>query len=259
MKRRKKSTRGKIILLTAALLAAVALFVSLILLKAETLTVSGNRYVTGALIEARVFPDPEKRSLLQVLIKEYITKPRIPGIRSMQIEPQDLKVWNIAVTEEEAACQVYDGSFYDILTENGVVLARLKDQDPDLMLLQGIRVKEAAVLEELVTEPEESLADGLAYLARFREFGIGIDEITSDKDGCTVRIGGVAILLGTGSEAEAKVREIRDQLPLYRDLKGTLHMEHFSPDNAAVRIYFEVDPDMVPPETEEASGEEEAE
>ena len=83
MKRRKKSTRGKIILLTAALLAAVALFVSLILLKAETLTVSGNRYVTGALIEARVFPDPEKRSLLQVLIKEYITKPRIPGIRSV--------------------------------------------------------------------------------------------------------------------------------------------------------------------------------
>ena len=242
--RRKKSHTGLIVLFS--LLAVFSGLVgAMFLIKTETVTVTGNIYVSDELILAQVFPDEGHKTLFHVLIRRFFKKPAIPGMSSVTVVPKALKHCEIRVKEKEPVCQIFDGTCYNILTADGLVLFRQAEPADSIPIINNVPVKSADVLSLISVADEESLKTILIYASRFLEEKIPLETLTVDKDGIRARIGKVTVILGNSFGAAEKVSEIRDMYPKWQELnlKGILHMEDFTLEKGTAGSYFEVIPE----------------
>ena len=211
--------------------------------------------MTDELIRGAVFPNGEKKTLLNVLFMRFFGDKKSPGLSKVQVSPTSLNGCVIRVQEEEAVCQIFDGSLYDVMTESGIVLTRLSAPDPDLLELKGVQVKSAAVLARLFSHDDEAMMTGLLYASRFLESNVPVSYLSVSKDGCSAQVDGVTVLLGNSFGASEKVDEVSAQYPVYEGLNGILHMEEFYLESGNVRIYFEVGEEMMTEEEKtEAEG-----
>ena len=241
---KRKHHTGRIVFF-CVLIALSGLTASLFLIRAETVTVTGNRYVTDELIMAHVFPDDQHKSLFHVLLGRFFKKTTIPGLSSVSIVPKELKHCEIRVQEEAVVCQVFDGRFYNLLTSEGIVLARLTKPAETAPQAMNVTVKSADVLSHISVSDDEAIKTVLIYASRFFEEEIPVDTLTVEKDGIRAQIGRVTVILGSSFGAAEKVSELKDMYPKWQDLdlKGILHMEEFTLEKGSVGTYFEVIPD----------------
>ncbi len=248
----KPYTRPLIIIGVMFLIAGI--FLSLYLLKIENVRVEGNHYVTDELIRGAVFPDGEKKTLLNVLLMRFFGKDKSAGLASVKVSPASLTGCVIRVKEERAVCQIHDGTLYNVMTQDGTVLTRLSEPDESLMELKGVQVKSASILSKLSSHDDEAMMTGLLYASRFIESDVPVSYLTVSKDGCNAQVDGVTILLGNSFGATEKVDEVSAQYPVYKGLNGTLHMEEFYLESGNVRIYFEVGDEMMTQKEETETG-----
>ena len=103
----KKNNSGKPykrpLIIIGVMFLIAGIFLSLYLLKTEEIRVEGNHYVTDELIRGAVFPDGEKRTLLNVLFMRFFGKNTSAGLSKVQVSPASLKSCVIRVTEEPSA------------------------------------------------------------------------------------------------------------------------------------------------------------
>ena len=296
MRRRRKKILILVILIVAALLAAASYFLLSFYVPDEQAEVQGNIRYTDAEIRRMAMPGfKEHNSLFLRFFRSEIPLPDVPFIDSIEVEYLARDRVRLHANEEYPVGYILEGGYRYYFNSSGIVTENLEDEVQKKEEQKQQKAAEAAGTEETGSAKEKgsdtafrpaltgvSQVTGLTdtvpavgeqiQTADSRIFqtlqtlgklanklNIHPDEILIDDDQTmTLRYDEVLVDLGTERLLDEKMSRAAAILPQLEGLKGTLHLESFSPStiNIVFSAWREGEPEPGEAAPEEAAAEE---
>lgn len=226
-----------VILLLAVLTAAFMLLYSV---RVRYITVKNTEGETAEAVIRRVFPDEEDRQLFSVLFKCAGKNLPEDAFESVAVQLKGLTGCEIEAVMRPAVLSVTDGTNRYPVDEKGYVLfGNVTDELPPV---EGIVFGEAVPLYPLSAEKEKVLAYAVHLAGLLEAEEVLFEGMTVENDSITVHMNDVDAAFGTDAMTGEKVHVLKQQIPYFEGLKGTVHLEKYDGSEKNEAVTFEVNP-----------------
>ena len=247
--KKKRSPRELIgdILITAVLLILVLLAGLLIgasLVSVEEISVIGTEWVEEEPVLNWYFPTEKSRILSRAMLKNVLGRSRPPVFSESKVVLTGLRECEIRVKEKEAAFVIGLKNEEGVLmvTGDGSVLRKVPSVPEHLSMIEGISALSSEPMLPALTDQPEVFTQLLRVVKLLSEYEIESDALFIRDGGFCLQIGEVTVCLGTDEWLKEKLMELRNQIPAFTRLRGTLHLEDYDGDNTKDGFTFEVAP-----------------
>ncbi|MBP5224968.1 MAG: hypothetical protein J6Z38_05235 [Lachnospiraceae bacterium] len=235
----RRMPRGLLVLILLILIAG-GVMVGAYLLKAEHITVSGNRYCNDDIVISKVFREEDDYRLSTILYRMVAGVPNDGAFESIRVSLTGLQSAAVKVIESKPVAQVLFRENYVFLNESGIVVGSLPVADAELLWLDGTFFTDYADFSFPSTDDPDALLDALSVAKEASGKGLKPSGIRCEYRTYSLFFKDVEVRIGTTENLSGKLSEIVYQLPKYEGLKGILHMEDYDGKTEKPYFYFEV-------------------
>ena len=266
MRRSSKKILILIILIVAALIAAASYFLLSFYVPNEQAEVQGNLRYTDAEIRRMAMPGfKEHNSLYLRFFRNQIPLPEVPFIDSIEVEYLERDRVRLHANEEYPVGYLLEGGYRHYFNSSGIVTETLDDAAQkkeeqkkdaekksteetasdtsfrpaltDVSQVTGLTDAAPAVGQQIQAADGRIFQTLLAIGKLANKLDIHPDEILIDADQTmTLRYEEVRIDIGTERLLDEKMSRAAAILPQLEGMKGTLHLENYSP--STINIVF---------------------
>ena len=245
-KRSPREILGDILITTVLLLLVLfaGVLIGSSLISVENIEISGTRWAEEEPVLDWYFPTEKSRILSRAILKNILGRSRPPAFSESKVVLTGLRDCEIRVTEKEAAFVIgmKNGDGVLVVTEDGEVLKKEPEVPEHLSLIAGISALSEEPLLPALTDQPETYTQLLRVVKLLQEYEIESDELFIRDGGFCLQIGEVTVCLGTDDWLREKLQELRNQIPAFTRLHGTLHLEDYDGENKTDGFTFEVSP-----------------
>ena len=239
-RRRKRMVQG--ILVAIVIFAAVAtiLFFSTDLTR---ITVTGTTYIPQETAAQMVFSTRmEKRTFYARFCDLFGRKKDLPMIRSYELIFDGMNAVTVEVEEEPVVRGIRYVDSYLYFDQEGYLLSSGKEPIEDVVLLEGIVIRQPMLYKQIQTE-EQELFEGVLEVTRLMEgYGIRADVIScGDDNTIALLMDTVTVKLGNVEHMEGKLSELRFMQADLEGLRGTLYLDTYGEQGSTGSYIFERD------------------
>lgn len=226
-----------LVLLAAAMIAAS-------LTPAENIIISGNEYTEEARIREYYFPDEKSLLMSRIIVKTVTGRTNPPAFSSAKYKLTGLKECTLELVEKEALFTIIsaEDAGYLVITSDGAELTTLPETPEHLTFISGIAAEKSSPLFRPETDNPELYDALIQAVLEMRKNEVEPEELYILKNSIFLRFGAVKVCLGDGENLDGKLSVLKDQVPLFHGLKGTLHLEDYTSAKENERFRFEVEP-----------------
>ncbi len=235
----KRMPKG-LLTLILLILTAGGVMVGAYLLKAEHITVSGNRYCNDEIVISKVFRTEDDYRLSSLLYRMIAGVPNDGAFESIRVSLTGLQSVTVKVVESTPVAQVLFRENYVFLNEKGIVVGSLPVADAELQWLDGVFFTDYTDFSFPSTGDPEGLKDAVLVAKEATKLGLRTECIRCENHSYSLCFKDVEVCIGNSENLLQKLAEITYQLPKYDGLKGILHMEDYDGKTEKPYFYFEV-------------------
>ncbi len=244
---RKKRKRLKIVFTVLGVLVLTAAAAVLIVWKVftvGTVIVEGNEHYSADQIERMVLSDEYAWNSLYVYLKyRFLKTEDVPFVEMMEVSLDDPHTVRILVYEKGILGSFYISSigqnaYFD---KDGFVVETSAEEIEGIPRITGISCDAVVLYEKLPLKEPGVLADLLNLTQTLKKYELLPLEIHYDESlEPVLNYGDIRVSVGTAEYLSQKAVRITQILPQIAGMKGTLHLNTWTPDTTD--IVFDRDP-----------------
>ena len=243
---RRKKKRVKKVLITLLAFAAFLGVSALVVVKVFTVKqveVKGNKLYNGDQIEEWVLNDEYSWNSLYVYLKyRFFDMQEVPFIDTIEVGLKIPHTLTIQVYEKGLLGYIYMDSlgqnvYFD---KDGFVVETSSEIIEGVPKISGLKCNQVVLYEKLDLENKKALTELLDVTQTLKKYTLAPDTITYKKaDSIKLSYGSVNVNLGSADNLIDKVKRLKEIMPNLEGLKGTLHMEKWSPETSDITFLKE--------------------
>ena len=242
-----------IAVLLAALLFAV-LAAAAFSLRIQTITYVGNTHYSDEEMTALLYPGLKERLLVYDLFRDrFGEKENIPFIERVEKHYSGTSAVEVIVYEKSiTGCIHYMGS-YMFFDKDGMIVESSGEMIQGIPVIQGLSFQKIVLYQKLPVRNEDVFEGILNLTQLISLYHIPVATIRFDayrnaslelcdgtgQNGESLLLEGITVELGSSSDMEEKVAELKNQIPYITGLDGTLHLETYDRNKANPSYIFE--------------------
>ncbi len=232
-KRKKKSKFGYYLYAITVLTLTIVniTLATLLLTQVQEVHVSGTKYSQKSQVVSWMKEDPLTINSLYTLWKfrfgRYTLPKNLEGVEVSLKAPWSV---HVKVQEKQMVGCILVGDSYVYFDAEGLVLQKGNDYNPEIPLIEGMKVKKANLLENLKVENEKVFSYIVNVTEQIEEANLNPDRIAWEDESMNLYFESVCVQLGK-SKYDEKIQELPPILEELKGKAGTLHMEHYSKDS----------------------------
>ncbi len=248
-RRRRKQSRIKTVVLSAAVIAAV-LAVMVILFRIRTVEITGNEHYSTDYIQELMMPDFLSQNSLYLTWKyrSGAVEEEIPFLSAVEVKMVSPFHVKIQVYEKKliGSFHYQDQNIY--FDQKGVILEQTQEVYPDIPLITGVELGEVAIYQKIPVDDTALYQTILSLCQILSQQNLIPDEISFDENqNIVLTVQGVEAELGKAEYLEEKVSNLLAILPNLNGKSGILYMAAFTGKNESITFQEQ---ETVEPETE---------
>ena len=230
--------RQMVLAVTAAL--GLVLVFTVLSLKLDHITVSGNNRYTDEELIGRLFEKPSDRNTIYCYIKDRLKDHlSIPFVEDYSLVFKSLSELEIIVHEKSVVGYVSYMSSYMYFDKDGIVVESTNEALEGIPRIDGLKYGHIVLHQPLPVESQEIFEDILKLTQVLETYGLNADRIQYDSSGAaTLFMQELEIFLGDSSDINGKVAELSDMMPKLAGNSGTLYLNTYDPVNRQTMYTF---------------------
>lgn len=230
--------RQMVLAVTAAL--GLVLVFTVLSLKLDHITVSGNNRYTDEELIGRLFEKPSDRNTIYCYIKDRLKDHlSIPFVEDYSLVFKSLSELEIIVHEKSVVGYVSYMSSYMYFDKDGIVVESTSRKLPDIPEITGLKLGYIALYQKLPVENETIFQEilNLTQILSIHELVVDRVQYNSLWE-ATLYMGDIEVLLGGNADLNGKIGELNDMVPQLEGRKGTLHLENYDETSQGAGFAF---------------------
>lgn len=230
--------RQMVLAVTAAL--GLVLVFTVLSLKLDHITVSGNNRYTDEELIGRLFEKPSDRNTIYCYIKDRLKDHlSIPFVEDYSLVFKSLSELEIIVHEKSVVGYVSYMSSYMYFDKDGIVVESTSRKLPDIPEITGLKLGYIALYQKLPVENETIFQEILNLTQILSIHELVVDRVQYNSLGeATLYMGDIEVLLGGNADLNGKIGELNDMVPQLEGRKGTLHLENYDETSQGAGFAF---------------------
>ena len=226
----KKSTI--IILIITALICALAAFV--VLTEIKEVKIEGNEWYTSEEAENLIFPDELSRNSAYAFVNHLLgRKQDIPFVEDYKITFVSPTSVEVIIYEKSIVGYVSYWDSFMYFDKDGIIVDSSSERLSGIPEITGLEFGSIVLYRELPVAEPKIFDDILNLTQLLTTYEIKSDRIDySDKREATLYLGDIDVELGTSSDMDGKISELRDILPVLEGKKGTLYLDSYDSNSS---------------------------
>ena len=220
------------------LLIAAGVFIVMNVFTVENVVVEGNELYSSTQIENMVLNDEYSWNSLYVDLKyRFVDIGEVPFVDTMEVSLDNPHTVHIKVYEKGMLGYLYINSigqnaYFD---KDGFVVETSTEVIDGVPKITGISCEEVVLYEKLQLENSDILRDLLNLTQTLKKYNLLPDEIQYDSNMEPVLYyGTIQVKIGSEDNLSQKVVRLSIILPQLDGLRGTLHLETWTPETTDI-------------------------
>lgn len=249
-KKRRRRKRLKRFLVVLCVLAVLTFVLSLVytVFHLKSIEVTGNQYTSTEEITAWIKQGDFSDNSLYVWWRYNRDNiKQLPSVTDVKVKLKSPNKVEVQVNEKELIGRVDCGDKFLYFDINGTACLVTADILEGVPYIEGVELtQEDIVLGEMIPAEDEKIFAKVSEVSKYlSQLELSPDRIFYNKDGLTLYLGDICVMLGTDgfkeklSQVPPILQKLNEQYP---GQVGTLHLENYENGSATVRF--------VPAETE---------
>lgn len=230
--------RQMVLAVTAAL--GLVLVFTVLSLKLDHITVSGNNRYTDEELIGRLFEKPSDRNTIYCYIKDRLKDHlSIPFVEDYSLVFKSLSELEIIVHEKSVVGYVSYMSSYMYFDKDGIIVESANKEIDGIPRVVGLNYGQIVLHQPLPVEDEGIFKDILNLTQVLSLHDLDVDRIQFDARGeTTLYMDDLEIFLGNNENIDGKILRLSNMFPQLDGLSGTLYLDTYDPANSSMAYTF---------------------
>lgn len=215
---------------TVAVIVFLLLAIIMVSVQITEITVTGNERYTQQQIIDLVFPNRQDRNTAYCYYKSHFKpKEQIPFVQDYKIVFNGLTNIEIIIYEKSVVGYVSYMSSYMYFDKDGIIVESANTRLDGIPWITGLRFGQIVLYQPLPVEYPDIFGEIMNLTQILSIYVIRVDEIKYNSYGeATLYLDELEVVMGSNSELNGKVGELRDILPELEGRTGTLYLDTYS-------------------------------
>lgn len=225
-----------------SVLAAFVLMLvfTVVSMKVDQITVSGNNHYTDEELIERIFKTPADRNPVCCYIKDQLKEhQQIPFVEDYSLVFHSPSQVEVIVHEKSVVGYVSYMSSCMYFDKDGIIVESTNKMIDGIPRIVGLEFGQIVLHQPIPVEDEDIFKDILNLTQILSVHEMKVDRIQFDRHrDTTLYMGDLEVFLGTSSDIDGKILRLSNMLPQLEGMSGTLYLDTYDPANANMAYTF---------------------
>lgn len=233
--------RNKVIFGIVTVFAVLTLMLMLLYsVKVKEILVTDMDGAEKDAVVSLIFPEEEDLRMYRVLLKCIGKTGAEESFQSVSVSIKGINSCVIDAVPRPAAARLADENGTRPVDEKGYILP--DKGEISLPLIEGADADGTAIFRPAGGSASDTLEYALRVVRLLNSAEIPFEKLQADDSGIIVCMGDVKAVFGNDLVTERKVQILKEQIPGFSGLKGTVHLENYDGSAEKEVFTFEVEP-----------------
>ncbi len=231
--------KRQVVLSVVAALGLVLGF-TVLSLKVDHITVSGNNRYTDEELIGRIFEKPSDRNTVYCYIKDRLKDHlTIPFVEDYSLVFKSLSELELIVHEKSVVGYVSYMSSYMYFDKDGIIVESANKEIDGIPRIVGLDYGQIVLHQPLPVKDEGIFKDILNLTQLLSVYDLNVDRIQFDARGeTTLYMADLEVFLGENDNIDGKILRLSNMIPELDGLRGTLYLDTYDPANSGMAYTF---------------------